>query len=352
MRMNRVLAWWVPVLVGLGMAALPADSPARPRTEVEPVTIEVAKTQIEFRCGKNLVSRYVIDPEVAKPYFWPLNSPGGVPLTRGWPMEAAPAGGTKDHVHQKSAWFCHGDVIPEGLELKQKVRGVEGVDFWSEAKGHGRIVCVKVGKAEQARNHGQIVTHNEWQTADKVKILDEVRTIHLVNLGDAQLFVVEIDLHASAMPITFGDTKEGSFGVRIRDDLTEAKGKGVLTNAEGKVSEGKGGNKDMDGCWGVQSAWCDYSGPLAGGKAGLTVFADPDNPYPSCWHARGYGLLAANPFGRAKSGFPAMKGKTDLVKLAKGEHLKLRYGLLLHNGDVKEGKAAEHYKEFVALKKK
>ena len=143
--------------------------------------------------------------------------------------------------------------------------------------------------------------------------------IHLYDLGDARLFVFDIDLHASVAPITFGDTKEGSFGIRINDAIREEKGgKGKIENAEGKVGE--------KACWGQLSAWCDYSGPLDGKVVGLAILSDPTNPVPACWHSRGYGLMAANPFGRAKSGFPAMKGKTDLVKLAKGEHLKLRYG--------------------------
>ena len=90
---------------------------------------------------------------------------------------------------------------------------------------------------------------------------------------------------------------------------------------------------------------------MDGKEVGITLMADPNNPYPSCWHVRGYGLMAANPFGRNKSGFPAEKGKTDLVKLAKGQHLKLRFGILLHDGDVKEGKAAECYAAFVRLGK-
>jgi hypothetical protein len=39
-----------------------------------------------------------------------------------------------------------------------------------------------------------------------------------------------------------------------------------------------------------------------------------------------------------------------LVKLAKGEHLKLRYGLLLHSGDAKDGKVAEYFQRFSKLK--
>jgi hypothetical protein len=279
---------------------------------------------------------------VAKPFFWPLNAPGGVPLTRAWPMDAN-SKETKDHVHQKSAWFCHGDVIPEGIEIKDKIKGIKGVDFWSEAPGHGVIACVEVGKPNTAKGHAWITTHNEWTTADKVKILDETRTIHLYDLDGARLLVVNIDLNADVCPITFGDTKEGAFGVRIRDALNEKDGKGLLENAEGKKTERE--------CWGRQSKWCDYSGKIDDKRYGLTLLDDPTNAYPACWHSRGYGLSAANPFGRAGSGFPAMQDKTDLVKLAKGEHLKLRYGLLLHTGDAKEGKVKERFERFVKLGK-
>jgi hypothetical protein len=336
----RGAAW--ATLATLGTWTFCAAAEAPPAN----VTIEVRKDQaIDFRVGKELVTTYHIGPDLAKPYFWPLNAPNGVAVTRAWPMEKPKPGEQTDHVHQKSGWFSHGDVIPEGVDVKQKIKGIVGVDFWSEAEGHGRIVCVKVGAPDQAKDHARIVTANEWRTADGVKILDEKRTLSLYLVDRERLLVMESDLWADVCPITFGDTKEGSFGVRVRTEMTEEKGKGKITNADGKTGE-----KGANGCWGRISAWCDYSGPLDGKEAGITLMADPDNPYPSCWHVRGYGLMAANPFGRDKSGFPAMKGKTDLVKLAKGEHLKLRYGILLHDGDVKEGKTAECYKEFVHLR--
>jgi hypothetical protein len=315
---------------------------AAPADDGPSVSIESAKDHLDFRIGKELVTTYHIEPDVAKPYFWPLNAGGGVPLTRAWPMDAS-SSETKDHVHQKSAWFCHGDVIPEGIELKDKVKGVKGVDFWSEAPGHGVIACVDVGKPNAAKGHAWVTTRNEWRTTDKTKILDETRTIHLYDLDGARLLVLDIDLSASACPITFGDTKEGAFGVRIRDALTEKDGKGLLENAEGKKTEKE--------CWGRQSKWCDYSGKIDGKPFGLTLLDDLTNPYPACWHSRGYGLSAANPFGRAGSGFPAMQDKTDLVKLAKGDHLKLRYGLLLHTGDAKDGKVQECFERFVKLGK-
>ena len=45
-----------------------------------------------------------------------------------------------------------------------------------------------------------------------------------------------------------------------------------------------------------------------------------------------------------------MKGKKDLARMKKGEHLKLRYGVLLHAGDVQQGKVAEHYRTFKRIK--
>jgi hypothetical protein len=324
------------------LAATPSALGAAP-AEAGSVDIRVRPDHVDFLVGKDLVTRYHTGPDLAKPYFWPVHGPGGLPLTRAWPMEKATPGGSTDHPHQKSGLFCHGDIIPQGVELTRQIPGIEGVDFWSEARGHGRIVCTKVGTPRLDGRHGRITTHNEWRTADGRKALDEVRTIHLYDFGATRLLVLDIDLEASAAPLIFGDTKEGSMGVRINDRIRAEHGKGKIENADGKTGERQ--------CWGRVSAWCDYSGPMDGRVVGLAMLDDPANPYPACWHVRGYGLMAGNPFGRAKSGFPAMKGRTDLVRLAKGEHLKLRYGLLLHPGDAKDGRVAEYYQRFVKLRK-
>lgn len=297
---------------------------------------EVGKNVLEFSVGKELVARYNAGPNVPKPYFFPVLAPGGLKVTRSVPPEP---GDATDHPHQASAWFCHGDVIPEGVELKAKIKGVKGVDFWSINTGHGKMVCVKA----QA-NGNSVDTVNEWQTAEGVKILDEKRTIHLEPVEGGYLFTIDVDLHASVCPITFGDTKEGSMGVRVPDAMTEGKGRGVLTNADGKTVE-----KNL---WGQKSDWCDYSGPVTKAEgaavAGIAIFDHPSNKHRCCWHSRGYGLMAANPFGRKS--FPATKDDPQLVRLDKGEHLKLRYGMFIHKGDVKEGKVADAYARFAKEK--
>src|SRR5947207_370118 len=86
------------------------------------------------------------------------------------PARPPDKGDATDHPHQTSAWFCHGDVIPEGIELTHKVKGVKGVDYWSIAPGHGKMVCVKV---QFNAGTSPVDTWNEWRTADDVKVLDE-----------------------------------------------------------------------------------------------------------------------------------------------------------------------------------
>jgi hypothetical protein len=315
-------------LIAEGPRALPAGG----------VDIKLAGDHIDFLAGDRLVARYHTGRDAAKPYFWPIQGPSDIPVTRGWPMEPALPGGSSDHPHQKSFWFGHGDVVPEGIELKQKVKGVRGVDFWSEGKGHGRIVCTRIGPPKIEGRRAVVATHNEWSTADGVKILDEDREISLENFGDARLLVLAIDLEASVVPVVFGDTKEGALGIRITDRIRGSQG-GRIENAQGKVGE--------FACWGRRSGWCDCSGTIAGTTLGLAIFDDPGNSPPACWHCRNYGLMAANPFGRVRSGFPDVAGKRELVRLAKGEHLKLRYGLLIHPGDAKSGRVAEWFEKFV-----
>jgi hypothetical protein len=333
---------WLAPLTALNILGLSTTAAQEETASFVPVKTTMS-SHILFRAGGKTAAIYRFGDDLFKPIFWPLTTPSGVEVTRAWPMRPLLKGGSNDHHHQKSAWFTYGDVIPEGVEIKHKHKGVEGIDFWSEELGSGRIVCVQVGDPSTYKRPG-VPTFNEWRTPEGEIIMREIRLIQFFNYETARLIVVDITLFAQ-VPITFGDTKEGAFGVRVADSMREDRGKGKITNAEGSVGEKH--------CWGRISAWCDYSGPVNGETVGIAIFAGPDNPLPSCWHSRAYGLMAANPFGRAKSGFPAMKDKThkkDLVRLAKDAHLKMCYGIFVHQGDVKQGKVAEAYELFKKIK--
>ena len=120
-------------------AVLIAVSSASLADEKSQVAIEVHEGYLDFLVGKDLVTRYHIEQGVAKPYYWPLYGPRGVAVTRAWPMEKRPDGGSDDHPHQKSAWFCHGDVIPEQefVERVQVARVRDGDDGGVELTHEG-----------------------------------------------------------------------------------------------------------------------------------------------------------------------------------------------------------------------
>lgn len=290
------------------------------------------------------IATYHADEAAPKPYFHPLVAKGAdgelLSLARAFPMEKDVAGESKDHGHHRGIWFCHGDVIAEGFPKPLPLPQVDGVDFWSEGVGRGTLVCSTIGKPTRNLVYPSIQTANEWRAPDGTVLLREDRQFQFTAAAVGYLLVVDTTLTATDRGITFGDTKEGSFAVRVNDQFCEKNG-GLIRNSNGKQKEKE--------CWGQKADWCDYSGKVNGKPAGITIFDHPDNSSRACWHVRAYGLMAANPFGRQKSGFPAMKGRADLVKLKPGESLRLRYGVLLYAGELKHEQIQKEYQGFVEL---
>ncbi len=60
-------------------------------------------------------------------------------------------------------------------------------------------------------------------------------------------------------------------------------------------SQGAEGEKAI---WGKPADWVDYSGTVSGKQVDVAIFDSPKSfRHPTTWHARAYGLFAANPFG-------------------------------------------------------
>ena len=110
------------------------------------------------------------------------------------------------------------------------------------------------------------------------------------------------------------------FGVRVATPITVKNG-GRILNADGLKNESE--------AWGKQSDWCDYSGVIDGRWAGVTLMPSPANFRRSWFHARDYGLLVANPFGR--NAFT--NGEKSRVDVRKPNALRIRFGILLHSSE-------------------
>jgi hypothetical protein len=146
---------------------------------------------------------------------------------------------------------------------------------------------------------------------------------------------------AIADEVTFGDTKEGAFGVRVAESMKVDAGKG------GKIITSEGlSDKDA---WGKPAKWVDYYGPVGDKTLGIAIFDHPSSfRHPTTWHVRTYGLFAPNPFGLHD--FPGGQGKDGSHKFKKGESFVLKYRVYMHEGDEKTGKVADAYAKFAGQK--
>ncbi|GGJ00528.1 hypothetical protein GCM10010885_07190 [Alicyclobacillus cellulosilyticus] len=277
--------------------------------DTDGVVMVTRQDQVEVVIDGQLFTFYVFDPAVAKPFLGPLLHPGGESWTR---LDFA----TREHPHHRSVWLGIGDV--------------NGTDTWNEPAGRFGWQRQTAIRCTSGPVFGTIQTENVWTDFDGRPLMDDVRTWTFYRT-EAGRRVVDIDftLYARYGDVTLGRTKEaGPLGVRVADSIKADAG-GVITNAYGAIGEAE--------CWGRRAHWCDYSGPLGGGMAGIAVMDHPENDgYPTHWHVRDYGLMAPNNlFFRGEVHIPA------------GGSRRYRYRLYFHDGDVHAAGVAQAYLDYV-----
>ena len=290
------------------------------------------KVSVEIN-GKPFTDFYVAGAEVTKPYLWPLRAASGTYVTRMWPMEKVEEEASiakPDHIHQRGLWFAHDSV--------------NGIDFWNNDASYdrphlGNMVLDGPVKVTSGKTSGTITATFDWVPRGGQKILTETRVMTFYADRDDRRFDVDITLTA-VEKVVFGDGKDGAFGIRIRPVLQEDKGTGHITNADGLEGE-----KQL---WGKPSNWCDYSGEINGEKVGIAILDNPANPrHPVRWHARAYGLFAANPFGVWQ--FDKTQPKSELT-IEPGQKLHYQYRVIIHAGDAKTADIAAMWDRYTGLK--
>jgi hypothetical protein len=262
--------------------------------------------------GKD-ASTFYFGPDVTKPYLWPLRTASGIELTRHWPMETNNKD-PRDHIHHRGLWLAHSLV--------------NGIDFWNSDPSYhkdnmGHQVVTGIEQAQGGADSGTIKAVIDWRGPTGKVLITEKRAF-VFQKGDPRIIDLDSVLTAR-QDVTFGDEKDGVLGIRLAPELNQ------MTSSEGCHQEA--------GCWGKRADWVDVSGPLAG----VTVFEHPDNPrYPTYWHVRDYGLLAANIFG--VKFFTNNSTADGSMKLQTGQKLHFRYRVILHSGDAASAKVQDLYR--------
>jgi Methane oxygenase PmoA len=274
-------------------------------------------------------TEFIFDAVNNKPYLYPIRSASGKIVSRHYPFEAVP-GEDNEHPHHRGIWFTHGDV--------------NSYDFWGSDASQkspiqGRVLLTGNVSAEGGAKAGAIITDFHWLAPTGKTLLFEHRKTVFYSHPSLRMIDFDIELTAADSPVHFGDTKEGTFAVRVGAPLSEDHG-GTLVASDGRKSE-----KEI---WGTRADWIDDYGTVEGDRLGVAIFDHPSNPrHPTYWHARAYGLLAANIFGLHDF---VDKSKDGGLTMSPGSTLRFRYRVVIHPGDTVTARIANLYKEFALTK--
>ncbi len=304
----------VALTIYLGSALLPAQD--RDNVSLPQLSVTDSGKELTFQHDGQAIATYVYSHDkVLRPFFANLKTLSGIKVSRNFP----PIPGTDETDHatmHPGIWLAFGDL--------------SGNDFWrnkSKVQHQGFVSPPATDKGVL-----EFIQKKRYLDADESPVCDEVCRCTLRTLDGGVL--IEIDsTFSSDREFYFGDQEEMGLGIRVATAITEKRG-GQITDSQGRTTARQ--------VWSQPSAWCDYSGRVGDTEIGMMILCHPDNFRNSWMHARDYGVIAANPFGRNAMG----KGPPDKTWVRPGETLRLRYGVFVHQGTLDH---AAIYQRYLAL---
>jgi hypothetical protein len=300
----------------------------------EPVKLKKAENanRIDVFIGNKLFTRFLYPDTLEKPVLYPLYSSSNKLVTRGFPLDPRPAEPT-DHPHHLGLWFTY--------------ESVNGLDFWNNSyaipaeKKHlyGWIRTDRIEKTRDGKP-GILIYHANWTNQQGKVLLEETTRFEFSGNGHQRMIDRITELKADTT-VLFADAKDGMLGLRLAHELQiPAKDDQEFTDNKGNKTLVKGGTDRIangnyltsegitgDAAWGTRGVWCKVYGKMGNDSVSISIIDHPENPgYPTYWHARGYGLFAANPLGQKIFS----NGKTEMnLHLQKGQTVRFRYRILI-----------------------
>ncbi len=288
-----------------------SSSPKKKNAEMPKITIvkDDSGQKVDVFVDGKLFTSYLYNDTISvlkKPVLYPLISPNGVDITRGYPLNPRP-GERTDHPHHIGLWFNYGDV--------------NGLDFWGNSDAIpkerrdelGTIRNEEITEIININGKAELSVLANWLKPDSSILLKENTTFSFIVKDSVRIIDRTTILTAQNEKVVFNDTKEGMYGVRVARQLEHPSNKPVtLSDAHGNKTEvavldntgvtghyiSSNGVEGMD-VWGKRAQWMILNGTIDSKNVSIVIMDNPSNPgYPTYWHARGYGLFAANPLGQ------------------------------------------------------
>jgi hypothetical protein len=314
-----------------------------------------ADKKLDVMVDGKLFTSFCWPDNVYKPVLYPVITSEGTEITRGFPLKPR-EGERNDHIHQVGIWFNYGNV--------------NGLDFWGngyrgikEPNG-GVIKHLRIERLASRKGEGSFVSVEAWLSPGGKKLLDERSEYHFIVRDSIRIIDRIVTLTAGDTAVLFKDTKEGMFGIRVARQLELPSKEGViLLDASGNpmqvkdtLNSGVTGNYlssegiTGEAVWGTRARWMNLSGFIGNEKISIVVCDHPKNPgYPTYWHARGYGLFAANPLGW--NDFTKNKEQLNF-SIPATKTAKFRYRVIISSAHLTDNEINGYCDEFSKLYKK
>ncbi|MEX2601751.1 MAG: PmoA family protein [Balneolaceae bacterium] len=275
--------------------------------------------KVDVHIGGEFFTSYLYEDTYYKPILYPILSAANQTITRGFPIDPRP-GESSDHPHQAGLWLNYGDV--------------NGLDFWNHSdripedrkSSYGTICHQEIAAIQSGGDVGELDVVMHWMSPEDEILLVENTQFRFSGSEHRRVIDRITRLTAAEQDISLTDNKEGMIGIRMTRELEHPDEHDAATGIY-RSSEGDEGND----VWGTRAKWMNLSGEVDGEPVSVAILDHPENVgYPTYWHARGYGLYAANPLGmREMSG-----GVEELdYQLAAGESITFRYRIIIYSGE-------------------
>lgn len=319
------------------------------------LTHDEVNRKVEVSIDGQAFTSYIYPSEqtLKKAVLFPLRTAKGTLITRGYPM-ASRAGERVDHPHHVGMWLNYEDV--------------NGYDYWNNStaikpedrlKKYGTIRHTGITQLKSGKDKGLLTVTADWVSKDGTGDLTLKEITTYVFSGTASRRIVDrITTLTAQRIVVMPDIKDGMFAIRVARELEHPSDKpDVFVDANGietkvdkmdntgitgsyRSSEGIEGEK----VWSTRAKWMDLRGRIGNEDISVAIIDHPRNvSYPTYWHARGYGLFAANPLGAKVF----TNGKEAVnFRLEKGQSVTFRYRTVITSGKVSDSELNDLANDF------
>ena len=304
------------------------------QSKTEPMKKEKAKVlfvkaqdKIDVLFNDKLFTSFVYKQDYTKPVLFPVNSPSGIQVNRSFPF-ANVEGEKQDHPHHAGLFFT--------------VDKVNGTGFWNTTKIPPQIKFVSLNTMTSDDDKGILSVTHEWTNEKGEVLLQEDRTMEFSGCCNQNIIDFDITLTAVNQKVVFEDTKEGMFAIRVAHWLKEKAGNSYYLS-----SNGDKGEKNV---WGKRASWVALQGKKDSTVVGIAILNHPESiNYPTYWHARAYGLFAANPLGQ--SAFQKTRGEEQVVPynltLGPGQKAFFKFRVIIFEGDKSKEELDNNFENYI-----